>query len=464
MLNGREFTPVGREYTLRAMSSRRRRSAPFALGAALVLALCAPAPARAHDVPKDVLVTVLVRADGRVLRALVRAPMAAMRDIQFPLRGGQFLDLPRADAAIRDAAALWLAGSISVYEDDRLLPPPQLAAARVSLPSDRSFASFDSALAHVEGEPLPDDTEIVWGQAVIDALLEYEIRSDRSAFAVAPQLARLGVRTATALRYTTAAGVERAFDLTGDPGAVALDPRWSQAAWRFLRAGFFHILDGADHLLFLLCLVLPFRRIRPLIVVVTAFTIAHSITLAAAALHLGLDALWFPPLVETLIAASIVYTALENIVAPAHLRRNRWAAAFLFGLIHGFGFAFALRETLQFAGAHLVTSLVAFNAGVEIGQIAALAVLVPAVQLLFTHAVAERMGTILLSAIVAHTGWHWMVERWQALARFGWPSPAAAELAVGLRWVIALLAAGALLWGVRVVKRIYRPAPQGTER
>src|SRR4030095_5097541 len=102
------------------------------------------------------------------------------------------------------------------------------------------------------------------------------------------------------------------------------------------------------------------------------------------------DALWFPPLVETVIAASIVYMALENIVGSAMLRRNRWMIAFAFGRVHGFGFSFALRQTLQFAGSHIVTSLLAFNVGVELGQILVLIVLVPALQFAFKYAVPER--------------------------------------------------------------------------
>ena len=88
------------------------------------------------------------------------------------------------------------------------------------------------------------------------------------------------------------------------------------------------------------------------------------------------DSLWFPPLIETLIAVSIVYMAFENIVG-AKLQR-RWMMTFAFGLVHGFGFSFLLRERLQFAGEHLVTSLLAFNVGVEIGQLAVLLVTIPA--------------------------------------------------------------------------------------
>ena len=137
--------------------------------------------------------------------------------------------------------------------------------------------------------------------------------------------------------------------------------------------------SGADHLLFLLCLVIPFRRLRALVPIVTAFTVAHSITLIASAYGYAPDALWFPPLIETLIAASIVYMALENIVVPDTGRlAGRWIVAFGFGLVHGFGFSFGLQHTLQFAGSHLLTSLLSFNVGVEIGQLLVLCLLVPA--------------------------------------------------------------------------------------
>jgi hypothetical protein len=213
---------------------------------------------------------------------------------------------------------------------------------------------------------------------------------------------------------------------------------------RFVVEGFWHILGGTDHLLFLACLVIPLRRLRPLIIVVTSFTVAHSISLIASALGFVPDALWFPPLIETLIAATIVFMALENIVGckPA----QRWIYAFAFGLIHGFGFSFALREQLQFAGDHLLTSLLGFNIGVEIGQLTVLMVMVPALNLLFKYAVEERMGVIVLSALVAHTGWHWMLDRGEQLAKFPFPRLDAAFFAGLMRALMAALILTAILW------------------
>ncbi|PYR69789.1 MAG: hypothetical protein DMF88_04965 [Acidobacteria bacterium] len=153
---------------------------------------------------------------------------------------------------------------------------------------------------------------------------------------------RVGIRVVTVVRFLPPSGVVRPYELEGDAGLVPLDPRWHQAAWRVVKLGFFHILDGTDHLLFLFCLVIPFRRLWTLVPIVTAFTVAHSITLISAAYNYAPGALWFPPLIEVLIAMSIVYMALENIVAITPHRR--WLITFLFGLVHGFGFSFGLRQ------------------------------------------------------------------------------------------------------------------------
>ena len=278
-------------------------------------------------------------------------------------------------------------------------------------------------------------------------LFEVPIQSAAAEFAIHPKLARLGQRVMTTLRFLPPGGAERVFELHGDPGLVRLDPRWHQAALRFVESGFLHILAGIDHLLFLLCLVIPFRRMLPLVVIVTSFTVAHSITLVTSAFGYAPGGLWFPPLIETLIALSIVWMALENITGAASIQR-RWVIAFVFGLVHGFGFSFALRESLQFAGSHLVTSLLSFNIGVEIGQLLVLVALVPALNLLFRHAVAERIGTIILSALVAHTGWHWMMERGEDLMKFPRPELDAAAAASLLRWLMAALVLGGIMWFV----------------
>lgn len=426
----------------------------------LTLSLALATPAAAHEIPRSIALHVFVKPDGQRLHLLIRVPLEAMRDIDLPLLDGTSIDLSRADEALRDAVHLWIADNIVLFEEDVRLERPSLLAARVSLPSDRSFQSYDAALAHLRGPPLAATTVIPWNQAMLDVLFGYRIASDRSDFSLLPEFARLGLRVTTVLRFVPPGGAVRAFEYSGDPGLIRLDPRWHQAALGFVARGFFHIFDGPDHLLFLLCLAIPYRRIRPLILVVTSFTVAHSITLVASAFGVAPDALWFPPLVETLIAASIVYMALENVTGATGLRR-RWAIAFAFGLVHGFGFSFGLRETMQFAGAHLLTSMLAFNAGVELAQLLALVVLVPVLHALFRYVAPERIGTIILSALIAHTAWHWMMDRWASLRQFGWPALEFAFLATALRWLMLALILAALGWLLAIVLRRWSSTAAG---
>jgi hypothetical protein len=420
-------------------------------GLALLVAALAVSAARlsAHDIPRDVTVQAFVKPEGQTLRLLVRVPLKATKDVEFSRRERDYVDLSRVDPALRDAATILLLNNIEIYEGDTLLGRPRIVSTRMSLESDRSFATYEEALAHVTGPPLPDETTIFWEQGRLDVLLEYPIQSDRSNFSIHAAFDRFALSVVTALRFLPPGGVVRAYELSGDAGLIRLDPRWYQAALRFVGLGFSHILDGTDHLLFLLCLVIPFRRARALIPIVTAFTVAHSVTLVASAYGYAPDALWFPPLIETLIAMSIVYMALENIVAAKLARR--WVITFLFGLVHGFGFSFALQHTLQFAGSHMLTSLLSFNVGVELGQLFVLALVVPALALLFKFVVAERMGTIILSALVAHTGWHWMTDRFGVLRQFPWPVFTIADLAPAVWWLTVIVAVAGVMWLVFVL-------------
>jgi hypothetical protein len=328
----------------------------------------------------------------------------------------------------------------------------------VSLPSDRSFQSFDAAYAGITGPPLPEDTQLVWTQALLDVLIEVPITSPDSRFAINPELARLGMRTTTVLKFLPSEGEVRAFEFSGNPGLVPLDPSRYQAFFRFTGSGVQHILQGYDHLLFVLCLIIPFRRVRPLVVLVTSFTAAHSITLMAAAFGFAPASLWFPPFIEMLIAASIVYMALENIIGARWQRR--WIIAFAFGLAHGFGFSFILSDTLQFAGSHLLTSLLAFNLGVELGQLLVILVAVPVLNLLFRTPHAERVGTIILSALLAHSGWHWMSDRAAAFAEYGaWASIDSAAFRSAVQWIVFAVLGVAIGWFVfRRYSRVNRAA------
>jgi hypothetical protein len=430
----------------------------------LVVLLVLTGRTTGHDIPADATVHLLVRPAGKRLQVLVRVPLKSMRDVEFRQTGGGYLDVEQLAPQLPNIANLWIANFVEVYEDKARLPKPNIVATQLSFESDRSFQSFDAALAHATGPGLFNSDHVVWDQLLFDVLLEYPIQSEQSAFSIRPNLEHLAARVLTAVRFYSPGGAVRAYELLGDPGIVPLDPGWFQAAWRFVQLGFVHILEGADHLLFLVCLVIPFRRLHPLLLVVSAFTVAHSFTLIASAYGLAPSGLWFPPLIETLIAASILYMALENIAGAGSAHR-RWMMAFGFGLVHGFGFSFALRESLQFAGSHLLTSLLSFNIGVELGQILVLLLLLPLLDWLFRFVVAERMGTIILSALVAHTGWHWMLDRGNYLRQFSfeWPAPSAAVIMSALRWLVFAVGFAALVWAVsRLVEK--RAAQTGARK
>lgn len=426
-----------------AVSSSNKSLSRLAV-AALALVLLAPRIS-AHEVPNEVTVLAFVHPEGKTLRLVLRAPLKSMRDIDVPTVEGGYLDFSRMPDAERHAAQVWVRDFVEVYENGKQLATPVIAATRTSLPSDRSFESYDTALSNITSGPkLDQSTGMVWDQGMLDVVFEYPIESDQSDFAIHPGLTRLGLRVNIVLRFQQPGKPERAFDVHADTGIVHLDPRWFQAFLLFTREGFFHILDGTDHLLFLLCLVIPFRKLRPLAIVITSFTVAHSVTLIASAFGMAPDALWFPALIETLIAVSIVYMAFENIVG-AKLNR-RWIVTFGFGLVHGFGFSFLLRERLQFAGQHLLGSLLAFNVGVEIGQLAVLLVTIPALALLFRYVVEERIGTILLSALVAHTAWHWASDRFTALRGYPIPQFDLTDAVLFVRLLMVIVAAAGLVW------------------
>jgi len=395
---------------------------------------------RAHEFRMDPLMNAFVKIDGGEAQVVVRAPLFLFQSAKFPVKNIE-LDVANAGPALERALAA-LQHDVVLFEDGRALTPSH-ARARLSLPSDRSFESFDAAVNHV-AEPVARDTQIYIDQGYVDAQLTYPIHSARSVFSIKTSAAReLGDFVKLALRYMPQDESARAIVVTSTSGTVALNPSWIGAAMGFVGLGIAHILTGIDHILFLLCLIIPLRDWRQILAVVTTFTIAHSFTLIGSAFGLAPAGAWFPPFVETTIAASIVYMALENIMGVDLARRL--IVTGLFGLVHGFGFSYGLQESMQFAGTHLVVSLFAFNLGIELGQIAALAVMLPALYAVRRFVLKGRVGMIILSALVAQTGWQWMLERGEALVKAPWPRPSVAGVATFAFWVAGILVAVAAI-------------------
>ncbi|MCA0377446.1 MAG: HupE/UreJ family protein [Gemmatimonadetes bacterium] len=425
------------------------------------LALSVPTVrATAHEVPRHVAVRTWVAPEPTRIRMLVQIPVDAIRDVEWPRRRSArgdsvYLDVARVQPFLEDAARLWVADGVALRDGDRLLPALTVRGVRAVLPGDRAFDGFASALAGIASAPLDSAVAIVPGQLRLEVLLELPLTAPVRDLVIEPRWAHLGITTASTAILRLPDGTERAYSWTGDPGALRLDPRWWHAATRFVGDGMGHLFGGIDHLLFLLCLVLPVRRLRPLIGIVTAFTVAHSLTLFASALGYAPTAGWFVPLVELLIAVSIILMALGNVLGVGLERR--WLVAFVFGLVHGFGFSAALGDGLQFAGGHLLVALAAFNIGLELAQVVVLLAAVPLLNALFARAIPERGGIIVASALVAHEAWHWMLERAQALEgqRVEVPRFDAAFASTLLGWAMAAVALVGVGWLVQgLVQRL----------
>jgi len=371
--------------------------------------------ASAHEIPNDVQVQSFLKQDEQGLRLFIRVPLSALKEVEFPLVKNLYLDIPNVKPALLQAAELWFADNLKIVQGEQSLGRVNIRSARISLPSNRSFANYEQALAHVRSENWDLPPQLVWNQQYLDVELEVSAQKNASRIEIDFGLQRLAQRVAIDLRFQLLNAEEMAFEFNAREGAVVLNPSAWQASWRFMQMGFKHILSGTDHLLFIACLILTATQWLGLVGVITSFTVAHSLTLIAAAMGYAPSGLWFMPWVELAIAFSILFMALENIWQSDIYRR--WLVCTLFGLIHGFGFSFALYESMQFAGTHHVLSLLSFNLGVEAGQLLVLLLGVP-VAIWISSQTYARTLTIVISALIAHVAWHWMEERWAIAAKF----------------------------------------------
>ncbi|MEE4300130.1 MAG: HupE/UreJ family protein [Pseudomonadales bacterium] len=400
------------------------------LGLLCGLALAGSGAARGHEIPGRADVELRVADQAEVIGVAVRVPLGALRDLSLPLRADGTLVIEEAEGPLREAAGLWIGDYLAAEAGGRALPPPTLRAVRASLPSERGFADHAAAVAHVTGPALSAEARLRPAQAHLDALFEIPVPEALRARArtLEPRLSHLGITTRIDLAVRTLDGELRRLEVEGSPGPLPLDPGVGWVAGTFVVSGIEHILGGFDHLLFLVCLVLPLLAWRPLVVMVTAFTAGHTVTLVAASLGWAPRGAWFPALMEALIAASVVWLAVANLYrllggSTERTADGRWRLAFLFGLVHGFGFAFMLAERLQFAGDQLLLALVSFNVGVELGQLLFLVVAVPLLTMLLAR--TQRTLTLaLVAGLVLHTAWHWLLERAAVFAAYPLAPPA----------------------------------------
>ena len=250
--------------------------------------------ANAHDLPLDRMMNAFVTIEPRQLDFVVRVPLDLLRGVPFPLAGDHYkVDASRSAV---ETALKGLGSALQLWEDNARLAPSS-AAGQLAPLADRSFEDYDRAVARV-AEPLAPDTVIAFEQGYLDAHFVYPISSPKSVFSIQTTIgAELGDYIKLTIRFIPLGEPSRAMMITGASGRVALDPAWYQASIGFVKLGIGHILSGIDHLLFLLCLIIPFRRITALIPIITAFTLGHSVTLIGTAYNLAPIGAWFPPFI-----------------------------------------------------------------------------------------------------------------------------------------------------------------------
>jgi len=306
------------------------------------------------------------------------------------------------------ATRAYAAGHLALSTSGRACPSSFDEGERVVSHSDGAYLSL-SLVFHCPGDP---DT------LAVDYTLLFELDPQHRG------IARLNDGTGRVLIF--------------DAGRRRLDLTWSGAdrsgqLAAAVRSGVHHIWTGYDHLLFLLALLLPaVLRRKPdgvwagvddlrtagadIARVVTAFTVAHSITLSLAAL--GFVAL--PSrLVESLIAASVLVAAVNNLVPL--LRKDRWVAAFALGLLHGFGFSATLDDA-GLTGTALLKTLFGFNVGVELGQMTMVVLFIPIAYALRNRALYRRGILRGGSTVIAAVSLVWLIERACNVTVFGWLS------------------------------------------
>ncbi|SDE49009.1 HupE / UreJ protein [Paenibacillus sp. UNCCL117] len=325
------------------------------------------------------------------------------------LNGDNGLDAAETEQA-RDAIAAWLLSNLSLSAANAPLTGQAAAVSlqarggkrmvvadiRYAVPPDATAFRYADGLYKDDGTTYVDMLVIRSGTHVAEQALSGEWRT--ASFIADGQ----GIRLSREEEGQVAGGLPGSNNSGSRSGVVPPDGASSWSS--FFMLGIHHILTGYDHLLFLLALLLRKQKLLDYAKIATAFTIAHSLTLTLAVLG------WNPlpsRAVEVLIALSIVYVAVENLCDLN--RGRRWQLTFVFGLVHGLGFAGILSE-LDIPPSHLAVSLVSFNLGIEVVQLALIAAASPLLKA-FQGSGLYRRGFAFGSTAILTMGMLWAVER-----------------------------------------------------
>lgn len=342
------------------------------------------------------------------------------------LEGGVPMHLVAPEALLADPLGLGRIAADSLRVETEAGPlAGEVVSVRVhSVGSEPGFATRGEATAALAGAGgvWNGTSETYVGDAVVDVHLAYPAEGTISDYTIAalsnPGLPGeedtanliLDYRGDTTRTYRNTGLMAEPITISGSPVA---------AASTFVVEGIRHILEGIDHVLFVICMVIGAQTLGALMARVSGFTVGHTITLSLGFFGMAPSAPWFIPAVETAIALSIIWAAADAVLQrPGHARSNRAAVAVTaaIGLLHGFGFSFMLRNILQIDADNVWQSLLAFNLGVELGQLAIVALIWPAVLLIRHMPDQVWIGTRgVVAASVSLVATIWAVERATAI-------------------------------------------------
>jgi HupE/UreJ protein len=370
-----------------------------------VLLLITMPRAFAHEVPVEHVVDLSVEPRGNDLLVRVRLPAAVVGDANLPRLADGRLDAASSPERLRIVAAD-LARNLELQQGEASLPGT-VESAQVG--ADRR--SIDVVLRYPGG-----------GGGDVSARL--------NAFRAA------GAPVRTNLRYRLPSGRDHAVSVTGQPARITFDPGIREVLPQFIGRGLRALLDGGDHLLFLICVLLPIRRARFAVALFAAAACGQAIAigfsvLRPATLEWSVDAL------AMIAASAVVIAALQNIVRARELLVL--PLAFVFGLLNGFSFGHDLVLAMPLAWSHAAVAAAAFAGTVLVGELWLGALAWATRTWLDERGVPERIASILASALIIHSAAHRLVDRGHVVAQAGTFSAERALVWVTLGWLSLML-------------------------
>ncbi len=421
---------------------RVRARGTCAAGLLVLIAWVLPGAALANgaDLPAEVVLQGFVKAEQGHLRLLVRTPLILLGSFSLPKLGPGYLDLAHIDPALAKAAAS-MGRQIEVAEDGRVLAPT-VRAMRLSPLSDRSFGAYSTALALVEGPGLPVETELFWNQGFFDVELDYPLAATRSALSVRVTVApELETRGRFHFEFLPVGEPARSFDVPSGTGWIPLDPRWYEAAWMFVSAGFVAVF-ALDRMVFFVCLVAPFLRLRAVLALAMVQALLQALTLTVAARGMGFDEHLVPPLFAAALAGATLLVAIDNLARAGF--RWRWFIVAILGALGGFGVGHLLSHAIQFAGTHETLAIAAWNVGSFAGVFVSMLLALALMRLVADPILGRTAGVIVVAALAAHLAWHWLAEYAHGLGHLLHDAMTPEVLADLGRWMVPALVVGGL--------------------